>query len=201
MPKYSRLIVVGGTSSLYIFVNHNIQIGYNYYLQEIRRLSLGSLSGMHFVWPIIGTRSDRSKIWKISYSYYPVCIDEQVHLVHLVHFLRLLRLVHLQTDNFRLFLRQQTDKLQTSICTMTKRWRIKDIAWAIIFRFPCPVLVHVSMSSSMVPCPRSCFNVSISSFICPCPQPCFHVLVHVLVHVHAHVHFLANVHVHFYVHV
>jgi hypothetical protein len=29
--------------------------------------------------------------------------------------------VHLQTDNFLLFLRQQMDKRQTSVCTMSKR--------------------------------------------------------------------------------
>ncbi len=43
---------------------------------------------------------------------WPVLIDGQAHLV---------RLVHLQMDNFRLFLRQQTDKRQTSVSTMSKR--------------------------------------------------------------------------------
>jgi hypothetical protein len=33
----------------------------------------------------------------------------------------LVRLVHMQTDNFRLFLRHQLDKLQSSVCTMSKR--------------------------------------------------------------------------------
>jgi hypothetical protein len=40
------------------------------------------------------------------------CIDGQVRLV---------RLVSLQTDNFRLFVREQTDKRQTSVCRMKKR--------------------------------------------------------------------------------
>jgi hypothetical protein len=34
---------------------------------------------------------------------------------------RQVRLVRLQTNNFRLFLRKQMDKQQTSICTMSKR--------------------------------------------------------------------------------
>ncbi len=45
-------------------------------------------------------------------------IDGQVRLVRLVH---LVRLVRLQTDNFGLFLRYQTDKRQASVCTMSKR--------------------------------------------------------------------------------
>ncbi len=41
-----------------------------------------------------------------------VCIDEHVRLV---------RLIRLQTENFRLFLRQHTDKRQTYVCTISKR--------------------------------------------------------------------------------
>jgi hypothetical protein len=33
----------------------------------------------------------------------------------------LVHLVRLQTDNFHLFLRKQTDKQQTSVCTMSKQ--------------------------------------------------------------------------------
>ncbi len=55
-------------------------------------------------------------------------IDGQVRLVHLV---RLVRLVCLQRDNFRLFLHQQTDKRQTTLCTMSNGKRIKKkITWA-----------------------------------------------------------------------
>ncbi len=42
---------------------------------------------------------------------YIFSLDGQVNLVHLVR---------LQTDNFHLFLRQQTDKQQTFICTLSK---------------------------------------------------------------------------------
>ncbi len=44
-------------------------------------------------------------------------IDGQVRLVRLA---RLVRLVRLQMDYFRLFLSKQTDKQQTSVCTMSK---------------------------------------------------------------------------------
>jgi hypothetical protein len=37
---------------------------------------------------------------------------EQVRLVHLI---RVVLLLHLQTENFRLFLRKQTDKRQTFV--------------------------------------------------------------------------------------
>jgi hypothetical protein len=47
---------------------------------------------------------------------YPVFIERQVSLVRVVR-----HLVLLQTDNFRLFLRQQADKPQTSVCMMSKR--------------------------------------------------------------------------------
>ncbi len=43
---------------------------------------------------------------------------------------RLLRLVRLQTDNFRLLLYQQTDKRQTSFCTMSSGNVLRKIAWA-----------------------------------------------------------------------
>jgi hypothetical protein len=42
-------------------------------------------------------------------------MDVQVRLVCLV------RLICLQTDNFWLFLHQQTDKRQTSVCVMSER--------------------------------------------------------------------------------
>ncbi len=54
-------------------------------------------------------------------------ISGQVHLVCLVHLVRLVslvRLVCLHMDNFCLFLRQQTDKWQYSVCTMSKRQMI-----------------------------------------------------------------------------
>jgi hypothetical protein len=41
--------------------------------------------------------------------------DGQARLV------RLLRVIRLQTGNFQLYLRQQTDKRQTSVCRMSKR--------------------------------------------------------------------------------
>ncbi len=47
----------------------------------------------------------------------------QVRLVRLVH------LVRFQTDNFRYFLRQQTDKRQTVN-------GLRKFAWASVFRFP-----------------------------------------------------------------
>ncbi len=43
-------------------------------------------------------------------------------------------LVRLQTDNFRLFFRQQTDKRQTSVCKMSIRKQIKENR--LVFRFP-----------------------------------------------------------------
>jgi hypothetical protein len=53
-----------------------------------------------------------------------ICIDGQV------------RLVRLQMDNFRLILCQQTDKQQTSVCTMSKRQtvnRLRKIARTSVF--------------------------------------------------------------------
>ncbi len=46
------------------------------------------------------------------------------------------RLVRLQMDNFRLILCQQTDKQQTSVCTMSKRQTVnglRKIAWTSVF--------------------------------------------------------------------
>ncbi len=88
---------------------------------------------------------------------------------------RLLRSVCLQMNNFRLFLHQQSDKRQTSVCTMSK-W-IKENHLGIHFLFnvfmsPCPCL-HVSMSQflhvSMFPCLHLHVSVSMS------PSPCLHV--------------------------
>ncbi len=51
-------------------------------------------------------------------------IDGQVSLVPLIR---------LQTDNFRLFLRQQTDKRQTFVCTMSKRQTDKEKSPGLLF--------------------------------------------------------------------
>jgi hypothetical protein len=64
--------------------------------------SLGSTDFSHYelegVWQLLSFR-----------------IDGQVCLI------RLVSIVRLQTDNIRLFFRQQMDKRQTSVCTMSKR--------------------------------------------------------------------------------
>ncbi len=55
-------------------------------------------------------------------------IDRQVSFIHLVH---------LQTDNFCLFLCQQTDKRQTSNLHKEQTVnRLKNITWASVFHFP-----------------------------------------------------------------
>jgi hypothetical protein len=48
----------------------------------------------------------------------------------------------LQTDDFRLFLHQQMDKQQTSVCAMSKEnakakksKELRKIAWASVFHF------------------------------------------------------------------
>ncbi len=51
-------------------------------------------------------------------------ISQKNCLIHIdghVRLIRLARLVRLQMDNYRLFLRQQMDNRQTSVCTMNKR--------------------------------------------------------------------------------
>jgi hypothetical protein len=57
---------------------------------------------------------------KLHISHYTCiyCI-KYIHL-HIDGPVRLVRLDRLQKDNFRLFLRQQTDRQQTSVCKMTK---------------------------------------------------------------------------------
>ncbi len=72
-----------------------------------------------------------------------------------------------------MFLRHQTDKRQTSICTLSKQYgkRINDNRLG--FRFP----FDVSMSVTKSPCP--CLHVSTSA--CPClhvsslHNPCLHI--------------------------
>ncbi len=49
-----------------------------------------------------------------------------VHIVTIHEQVRLVRLVHLQTDNFHLFLRQQMDKWQTSVWPVNERKQIKE---------------------------------------------------------------------------
>ncbi len=101
----------------------------------------------------------------------------------------LVRLVHLHKNNFRLFLREQTDKRQISICTMSKQETIR--LNYLGFNFPLDSLqFHASMSTSK--CPRfhvhismpmsPCLHVHVSMYMSPClrvsclsmPQ-CFHV--------------------------
>jgi hypothetical protein len=59
---------------------------------------------------------------KVATSTVILCVDfmneAHIHIEGQVHVVRLIRL---QTDNFHLFLYQQTDKRQTSVCTISKR--------------------------------------------------------------------------------
>ncbi len=52
--------------------------------------------------------------------------------------------VRLQTDNFRSFLCKQTDKRQTSVCTMSKQLNgSRKIAWASVFLFPFEMATYI----------------------------------------------------------
>ncbi len=64
------------------------------------------------------TGSGSTVVRYFEYLYVLISIDVQVRLVHLV---RSACLVHLQTDNFRWFLRQQMEKRQTLVYTVSKR--------------------------------------------------------------------------------
>ncbi len=70
-------------------------------------------------------------------------------------------------DNFHLFLLQQTDKRQTSVCTIDRPMvnGLRKIAWASVFRLMSPV------SMSLFPCLHfscPCFHVYVSILPCLC---------------------------------
>jgi hypothetical protein len=102
------------------------------------------------------------------------------------------RLVHLQMDNFCLFLRQQRDKRQTSVCTVST-W-VRKIAWDSILHSPFNVSLspcrYIHIHGSISPClhvsTSPCLHVSIS----PCsmsPCLCLHVSVSPSLCLHVHV--------------
>ncbi len=59
---------------------------------------------------------------KVATSTVILCVDfmNEAH-IHAEGQVREVFLIRLQTDNFRLFLYQQTDKRQTSVCTNSER--------------------------------------------------------------------------------
>ncbi len=74
-------------------------------------------------------------------------------------------LIHLKMDNFSLFLRQQKDKRQTSVWTMSKQVNIlRKIVWTSIFLF----LFDVSVSIS----PHLHFSISMSLCLHVSMSPC-----------------------------
>ncbi len=100
-----------------------------------------------------------------------IIIDGQVHLVRL------------QSDNFCLFLCQQMDKRQTSVCTMRK------LAWASIFQWMSPCLhVHVFMSLCCHVSTSPFFHLSWSPYLCHhvsmSPSSCLNVSIYPCLHVH-----------------
>jgi hypothetical protein len=70
------------------------------------------------------------------YRYIFIAVNGQVPLVRLV---LLVCLVCLQTDNFCLFLCKQTDKGQSSVCTMSKRMNENCLG----FRFPFETAAYI----------------------------------------------------------
>ncbi len=82
-------------------------------------------------------------------------------------------------DYFQLFIHQHTDKRQSSICMMSKRWTDKENC--LCFHFPFDVSMYLCLHVSMSPClyaakspflhvsmsPCLCLHVSMSPSPCP----------------------------------
>ncbi len=63
----------------------------------------------------------------------------------IVRQVRLVCFVRLQTNNSRLFLRKQTSKRQTSVCTIRKRYWSKENRLGFCFPFAFSINIHIDM--------------------------------------------------------